>query len=72
MSSNDTSFPWASLIETGVITTGVATALLYITGWSYAYHYFQCFHLGLIGLEIEREYFLLYGFWVCKARWCLT
>jgi hypothetical protein len=23
-------------------------------------------------LEIEREYFLLYGFWVCKARWCLV
>lgn len=23
-------------------------------------------------MEIEREYFLLYGFWVCKARWCLA
>lgn len=69
MSSNDTSFPWAGLIETGVIT-GVATALLYITGWSYAYHYFQCFHLGLIGLDIEREYFLLYDFWVWKAHMC--
>ena len=36
----------------------------------YSYHYFQCFHLGLVGLGLEREYFLLYGFWVCKARLC--
>lgn len=69
MSSNDTSFPWVGLIETGAIT-GVATAFLYIAGWSYAYHYFQCFHLGLIGLEIENEYFLLYDFWVWRANLC--
>ena len=69
MSNNDTSFPWASLIDIGAIT-GIATALLYISGWSYAYHYFQCFHLGLIGLDIEHEYFLLYDFWVWKAHLC--
>lgn len=71
MPSSDDALPWSRLIDIGVIT-GVSVALLYTAGWSYAYHYFQCFHLGLIGLEIEREYFLLYGFWVCKARWCLT
>jgi hypothetical protein len=69
MPDSDTTFPWAGLIETGVITS-VATAFLYIAGWSYAYHYFQQFHLGLIGLEIEHEYFLLYDFWVWKAHLC--
>jgi hypothetical protein len=71
MPRSDDSFPCAKLIDLGAIT-GVSVALLYTAGWSYAYHYFQCFHLGLIGLEIEREYFLLYGFWVCKARWCVV
>jgi hypothetical protein len=71
MSRSEDSFPCAKLIDIGAIT-GVSVALLYTAGWSYAYHYFQQFHLGLIGLEIEREYFLLYGFWVCKARWCLV
>jgi hypothetical protein len=71
MPRSDEAFPWAGLIDIGVIS-GVFVALLYTAGWSYAYHYFQRFHLGLIGLEIEREYFLLYGFWVCQARWCLV
>lgn len=69
MPRSDAALPWGSLIEIGAIT-GIAAALLYTAGWSYAYHYFQCFHLGLLGLEIEREYFLLYGFWVCMARPC--
>jgi len=67
MSDSDKASSWAGLIDIGAIT-GVSVALLYTAGWSYSYHYFQQFHLGLIGLEIEREYFLLYGFWVCKAR----
>ena len=71
MADSDTSFPWAGLIDIGAIT-GIALALLYTAGWSYSYHYFQQFHLGLIGLEIEREYLLLYGFQVCMARWCLV
>ena len=36
--------------------------LLYATGWSYALHYFGYFHLGLLGLEIPKEYFFLYSF----------
>ncbi|CAK8718429.1 hypothetical protein GMJAKD_07660 [Candidatus Electrothrix aarhusensis] len=71
MSNNDTSFPWAGLLDISAII-GISLALLYTAGWSYAYHYFQCFHLGLIGLGIEREYLLLYGFQVCKAHWCLV
>lgn len=46
--------------------TGTATALLvplcYTAGWSYAYHYFERFNLGLMGLDIPREYFFVYSF----------
>lgn len=35
--------------------------LLYTAGWSYAYHYFGYFHLGLLDLEIPKEYFFLYS-----------
>ncbi len=66
MHSNDNFFPLAGMIDIGAIISFIV-ALLYTAGWSYAYYYFQCFHLGLIALGIEREYFLLYGFWVCKA-----
>ncbi len=50
--------PW---FETGVVTA-LLVPLLYTTGWSYAYHYFERFSLGLMGLEIPREYFFVYGF----------
>ncbi len=69
MPSSDDALPWSRLLDIGAIT-GLSAALIYTAGWSYAYHYFQCFHLGLIGLEIEREYFFLYGFWSCMARPC--
>lgn len=71
MADNDTSVPWAGLLDIGAIT-GFALALLYTAGWSYAYHYFQCFHLGLLGLGIEREYFFLYGFQVCIDHWFMV
>ncbi len=57
------------LIDSGIIITPLTTlvvVLLYTAGWSYAYHYFDRSHLGLLGLEIPREYFFLYGFIVLK------
>ncbi len=47
-------------------------ALVYFTGWTYAYHYFGHFKLGLLTLEIPTEYFFVYGFWVFKAWWWLV
>ena len=46
-------------------------ALIYATGWTYAYRYFQRFGLGLLELDIPHQYFLMYGFWVYKAWWWL-
>jgi hypothetical protein len=43
------------------------SALIYATGWTYAYHYFSHFELGLLMLDIPVQYFFMYGFWVFKA-----
>ena len=51
--------------------TALITALVYFTGWTYAYHYFSRFKLGLLTLEIPTEYFFVYGFWVFKRWWWL-
>lgn len=48
---------------------GVVTAWLYMTGWTYAYWYFDKFQLGLLALDIKREAFLIYGFWVVIENW---
>lgn len=51
--------------------TALITALVYFTGWTYAYHYFGRFKLGLLTLEIPTEYFFVYGFWVFRTWWWL-
>jgi hypothetical protein len=35
----------------------LATALVYAAGWTYAYHYFANFQLGLLTLDIPAEYY---------------
>ncbi len=52
-------------------TTTFLTALLYATGWSYAYRWFDHFNLGLIGLGIPKEYFFMYAFWSLRDLWWL-
>nr|VFK07259.1 MAG: hypothetical protein BECKLPF1236A_GA0070988_1000829 [Candidatus Kentron sp. LPFa]VFK23999.1 MAG: hypothetical protein BECKLPF1236C_GA0070990_1000929 [Candidatus Kentron sp. LPFa] len=60
-------------IEIGAWIT-LSTVLLYTAGWSYAYHWFDRFNLGMIQLGIPTEYHLMYGFWVLRdhAWWLLT
>jgi hypothetical protein len=48
------------------------TALIYAAGWSYAYHWYDRFDLGLIGLGIPSEYHFMYGFWVARSFWWLV
>jgi hypothetical protein len=47
----------------------LAVGLVYVAGWSYAYHWYGRFGLGLIPLAIQRENFLLYGFWTLRLYW---
>ena len=50
-----------SWFETGAVTA-LLLPLCYTAGWSYAYHYFERFNLGLMGLDIPKEYFFVYSF----------
>ncbi|MCP4353597.1 MAG: hypothetical protein GY795_49755 [Desulfobacterales bacterium] len=54
-------------IELGTIIT-ILIPMFYTAGWSYAYHYFDCFRLGLMGLDIPKEYMFLYSFWAVKKN----
>lgn len=67
MSRNSEAQGKSFLLDIGTIITLLA-ALLYTAGWSFAYHYYEHFHLGLIGLDIPKEYFIVYSFWVIKGE----
>ena len=54
-------------IEPGIIIT-LLVPMFYTAGWSFAYHYFKHFHLGLVGLDIPREYLLVYSYWAVRAH----
>ncbi len=47
----------------------LVAAWLYVAGWTYARHYFRRFEVGLLGLDIPHEYYLMYGSWVVKRWW---
>ncbi len=54
-------------IELGTVIT-ILIPMFYTAGWSYAYRYFDCFRLGLMGLDIPKEYMFLYSFWAVKKN----
>ncbi|MCP5014724.1 MAG: hypothetical protein GY938_05495, partial [Ketobacter sp.] len=65
---NKATGPWLFDIATGLT---LIAALIYAAGWTYAYHYFGHFKLGLLMLDIPTRYYFMYGFWVLKAWWWL-
>lgn len=65
---NKAAGPWLFDIATGLT---LIAALIYAAGWTYAYHYFGHFKLGLLMLDIPTRYYFMYGFWVLKAWWWL-
>ena len=66
MYSKNNPFPLAGLLDAGVIT-GIVVALLYTAGWSYAYHFYSRFHLGLTDLGLTRDTLFIYSLWVLKG-----
>src|SRR5262249_19192870 len=40
---------------------GLLPAWLYVTGWTYAYHYFDRFGIQLMMVEIPKEAYFVYG-----------
>ncbi|MCP4348235.1 MAG: hypothetical protein GY795_22330 [Desulfobacterales bacterium] len=59
------------LIDVGTLIT-LLIAMFYTAGWSFAYHYFEKFHLGLIGLDIPKEYLFMYSFQVIRDQLFLS
>ncbi len=71
MSKEETTRENSALFDVGTIMI-LLVPLLYTAGWSYAFHYFDHFHLGLLGLDIPYEYFFLYSFWTIKDQYLLS
>ncbi len=71
MSKEEPTKDYFALFDVGTIMI-LLVPLLYTAGWSYAYHYFDHFHLGLLGLDIPREYFFLYSFWTIRDQLLLS
>ncbi|MCI5149032.1 MAG: hypothetical protein D3916_06545 [Candidatus Electrothrix sp. MAN1_4] len=63
MQHKNNPFPLAGVLDAGAIT-GIVVALLYTAGWSYAYHYFSLFHLGLTELGLTKDNLFIYSLWV--------
>lgn len=69
MSHSEKSHDLGAIVAAITLLIGVVTAWLYATGWTYAYWYFDNYQLGLLALDINREAFLFYGFWVVVHQW---
>jgi len=67
MAYNSESKKISSLLDVGSITIFLI-ALFYTSGWSFASFYYSKFHLGLIGLNIPKEYLFIYVFWAIKDQ----
>jgi hypothetical protein len=51
----------AEVTGAGALSVGVASAWLYATGWTYAYHYFDHFGVPLLMVEVPKENYFVYG-----------
>ena len=59
----------SSWLDTATLVL-LTTSWVYLTGWAYAWRFFSHVQLGLLALDIPKEYFFVYGLWVCQ-RWAL-
>lgn len=58
------------IVSAAGLTVALVTAWLYVAGWTYAYAYFQNFHIPLLMLDIPVEHMLSYGgLVVIKTPW---
>ncbi|CAN2043202.1 conserved membrane hypothetical protein [Candidatus Magnetomoraceae bacterium gMMP-1] len=46
-------------------------SLLYVAGWAFAYNYFDKFGVGLLSLDLPKEYYIIYGFWTIQNQWAV-
>ena len=62
---NSSSHPLFKILDTTLILA-LVTALVYTAGWFYAFYYFAGFNIGLLTLQIPKDYFFVYGFSALK------
>src|ERR1700730_15687255 len=49
------------IVGVTAFVVGLISAWLYAVGWTYAYHYFDCFGIPLLMVDIPKENYLVYG-----------
>jgi len=49
------------LVGVTTFVIGLISAWLYVTGWTYAYHYFDRFGIPLLMVDIPKETYFVYG-----------
>jgi hypothetical protein len=59
-------FDSGNLLALATLLVGLAAAWLYVAGRAYAYQYYGAYHLGLIGLGIPQQDYLVFGAWVVR------
>jgi hypothetical protein len=60
--SRDNSGPsLGDVVSAAALVLGLITAWLYVTGWTYAYHYFDKFRIPMLMTELPREHLFVYG-----------
>jgi hypothetical protein len=64
--STKSDFDSGNLLSLATLLIGLAAAWLYVAGRTYAYHYYGAYHLGLIGLGIPQQDYLVFGAWVIR------
>lgn len=64
-SQNEGSAFKAIFLDTTILLC-LVSAFLYTAGWSFTYHYFNYFHVGLSVLDLSKENYFIYGLWVAQ------
>ena len=49
------------IVAVAVFIVGLISALLYATGWTYAYHYLDRFGIPLLMVDVPKENYFVYG-----------
>jgi hypothetical protein len=49
------------VVSAAALVLGLITAWLYVTGWTYAYHYFDAFPIPMRMAELPKEHLFVYG-----------
>lgn len=54
-----------------ITLAAVIIGWVFFTGWAYAYHYFSCFDVGLMALQLPAMTWLGFAFWAFQSVWWL-